>query len=386
MVSVSVSFVSANAEKTTELVSSKSTDDVEEMLYTYDDEYRIVKICSSDNLEPQYNTARVFTYNENNQCVMEQLYQDMQMLGTWDVEQMNYNSRIEYIWNEEGRLVERQNYNNFGSGDEPEFTLGGVIVYEYNEDGTMKSQNIYWDAEKTMLGQKIEYIYNEAGQLTRREDSMPDWGSDELMLIAATDYTYLENGLRSQESIWYGDGTGNLILDSNVNFVYDEEGNLQQKSVVTATGAVRERYDFKFFDKENQPAPAEEIAYPINMEDDIQNFLFEHFQTLVPSSYDTYALSMSTNELEFYATYEFTYKKNSGVNGISVDGNAFGLRGLSKDSIKFGGIGNDRVRIYTLSGQMVMDTNAVNGNVNISSLPAGQYCVYTLKGSVKISK
>lgn len=377
----------ASAGETVKLVGAKSTDNIEEMKYSYDEANRVIKICHDNQDEPMYNTVRVFKYNDKNQCVSEELYQDMDILGTWNIDELHYNSKIEYVWNDNGTLSERLNYNNWSTTAEPEMTLGGVTEYEYDAAGLLTCANIYWDSAKTMLGQKTEYTYDTKGQLIKRTDWMPDWMSGDMTLVGATEYTYLDNGLRATESVSYDNGMGSLIVDSYVKYVYDADGNLTQKSVEGQSGEARERYDFTFFSPQEQPAPAQDVTYPINIEDDVQNFLYEHFPTLVLSRYDVWALSISTDQLEHYATYDMIYGNgDSGVKGVLTDSQTFGLRAFSKDNISLDGIGNGRVRFYDMSGRLVMDANAVQGSVDISRLPSGNYCVYTATGTVKIRK
>lgn len=388
LVLASACVFAAGAEKTAQLSSVKSTDGMEETLFTYDSDYHLTKLCQAYASEPIYNSVRVFTYNDKGENITEQLYQDMNLTGSWDIADLHYNAIVEYSYNDARQLIERRNYNNWGQNDEPDFQLGGVITYEYNENGSLSKAYTYWDVEKTDLAQTVEYTYNADNQLEKMETYMTSWFSDEMELTGVIEYSYYDNGLRHTETIQYSDPwEGTMVTDAITEYTYDEAGNLLQRKSTSEAGTVRERLDFSFFSPESQPAPADEVAYPINLENSDTNFIYESFPTLVPSSHDAWVLSLDTVQLEYLATYEYSYEIGSvGVATTAFDKDLFGISSFSKESLRLNGVDNGRVSIYDMSGRVVISTNANHGTVDISALPAGTYCIFTIAGATKFVK
>ena len=154
---------------------------------------------------------------------------------------------IEYSYDEQGRVIERKNYNNYGTG----LVLAGRIEYYYDETTgslvTEKCYTVFWEGESmtsyieysydrsgrlvkedtytdSNVSARIEYIYDEDGRLSEQLDYLLSENGTELVLSRKTDRTYDENGNILSVKGYQNQGTSstpNWVADSETKFVYD---------------------------------------------------------------------------------------------------------------------------------------------------------------------
>lgn len=373
------------ADKVANFEGYKSTDGFEEYRFLYNSNYQVCRLEQDMKLDPQFNCIIEVDYDDKGREVQERLYQDMDEKGGWNVADFHWNSYIDYEYNDANQLVKRINYMMFKG--QTEWQRGGIMTYTYNEDGTLKDINTYFDDALKDAFQVVSYTYDDQKRISEINTSTLDYTVGDLVNDTRLIYSYNEQGyLKTIERWAYSTNTQKLELNAYTNYTYDENGNLLEEVIESPSHSVQGKYVYSY-NEPGVPFEVSGIAWPTMIEDFLPFENYDKFRTQAPKQMEDYEIDQTSNTLMLYATYEYNYGAGSGVRGVIADkvGN-FALAGLSKDNVKLNGISNDMVRIYDLQGRLVKMTNARNGMVNISDLAAGEYCVSTLKGTVKIRK
>ena len=136
---------------------------------------------------------------------------------------------IEYSYDEQGRVIERKNYNNYGTG----LVLAGRIEYYYDETTgslvTEKCYTVFWEGES--MTSYIEYSYDRSGRLVK-EDTYTDSN-----VSARIEYIYDEDGRLSEQLDYLLSENGTeLVLSRKTDRTYDENGNPAAEKTVRTAG------------------------------------------------------------------------------------------------------------------------------------------------------
>lgn len=385
---MAVSAAAASAAYTHCLGELRATDGQDGTTYAYDDRGLLVRTFNQIAATPEYNSITLYTRDTKGLVTRMDLYQDYYMSQTQDVEEYRYNSYITYEYNDQGQLLKRRNFNNFNMNPgEPDFQAGGIMAYEYDKEGHLTFIRTYWDEELTRLGQEIRFEYDAKGQLTRRGDYMARMGSQSLVNNINIDYYYNENGTLdyTSTSVW-DEGNGRFVEQGKHQYEYDEAGNLTVVQFVTPTGTTQEKKQY-FYNEPGKPAAADAIAWPVEPEDADAADFYKALRT-APKTMEAWDINLINNDLQLYATYEYVYETTQGVESVNADSAAdMCLAAFTSDRIVLRGVeAGEIINIFDMAGRRVLSAHQNPAGIDISSLAAGQYCVATPRGAVKISK
>jgi hypothetical protein len=175
--------------------------------------------------------------------------------GTW-----TYVSFIDYTYDENGNRLTRSNYNSFGT---PNFTLGGVYHYFYNEDNQQTHWELYMGG--TDLMQLCTLTYNDDGQVVQEigQDAFMGTMEDSWKI----DYQYNSDGtlMSSAQSFWNG---SSWTVSSTELFYYDDSKNCttwEHKSGNTVTD--RKEYEY------NMAYTIDQLVTPVAPEFETKNLV-----------------------------------------------------------------------------------------------------------------
>jgi hypothetical protein len=193
------------------------------------------------------------SYDEFNNIVKLDIYQHLN--GTW-----TYVSFIDYTYDENGNRLTRSNYNSFGT---PNFTLGGVYHYFYNEDNQQTHWELYMGG--TDLMQLCTLTYNDDGQVVQEigQDAFMGTMEDSWKI----DYQYNSDGtlMSSAQSFWNG---SSWTVSSTELFYYDDSKNCttwEHKSGNTVTD--RKEYEY------NMAYTIDQLVTPVAPEFETKNLV-----------------------------------------------------------------------------------------------------------------
>ena len=358
------------------------------MSYRYNEKNLVNWILSYDGWYPESNSISLIDYDEQGRQTKEHLYQDIEMVGGEDHTQWLYACLIEYTYDDQGRLVQRVNYNNFERVDVPS-DLGGVITYEYDEKGKIIMERTYWDLEKNEELQRLQYVYDENGLLERMDQYYADYSTGDFYLSGHEDYSYDSESRIVRIDIWgYDMFTGEEISLGGISFTYDDQGRLIKRADHGDTGAESFKNEF-LYPEEISPAPVDDIDFPYNHESRSSNQLFSLF-TEAPEAMNEYAVDRATGQMAFITRWTYVYDRSlAGVGNVcrepvtskAVFGGFYDdhlvLRGVERGSF---------VSVYGADGSMVYRGVYSDGGIDMSGLVSGAYCVVTRNGAVKIRK
>ncbi|MDE6392514.1 MAG: hypothetical protein K2L59_04520 [Muribaculaceae bacterium] len=356
--------------------------------YRYNDKNLVNWIYNYDGWYPEYNSISVLDYDDEGRQTKEHLYQDIEIVGGEDHTQWLYACLIEYTYDDQGRLVQRVNYNNFDRIEVPS-DLGGVISYEYDEDGRLKMERTFWDLEKTDEIQRLEYVYNESGLLERLDQYYSDFFTKEFVLSGHDDYSYDEESRLAKVETWYIDMfTAEEMSLGGISFTYDENGRLVKRADFGDSGAETSKNEFLYPD-EISPAPVDDIDFPFNIESKETNQLYSLF-TEAPEAMNEYAVDRNTGEMAFITKWSYVYERSlagvGNVFGEPVSGSAL-TGGFRDGHLVLGGVDQGSlVSVYTTDGSVVYRGAYSDGGIDMSGLVSGTYCVVARNGVIKIRK
>lgn len=378
----------ASAAHTYYLADLRTTDGQEGTSYTYNDQGLLVRSFNQIAITPEYNSISVYTRDAKGLIERMDLYQDYFMSMSDNIEDFRYNCYITYEYNDKEQLVKRRNFNNFNMNPgEPDFQPGGIMTYEYDKDGHLTFIRTYWDETLSKLAQEIRFEYNAKGQLTRRGDYMASTTSQSLTNNINIDYFYNEDGTLdyTQTFVW-DDSNGRFIEQGKHQYEYDEAGNLTAIQFVTPTGTIQEKKQY-FYNEPGKPADVDFIAWPIELEDAESTDFYNNLRN-APKTMEAWDVNLVSNSLQLYATYEYVYETYGGVQGVNADAAAdMCLSAFTSDRIVLQGVpAGEIISFFDMEGRRVLTARQNPAGIDISALAAGQYCVATPCGAVKICK
>lgn len=356
--------------------------------YRYNDKNLVNWIYTYDGWYPEYNSISLLDYDDADRQIREHLYQDINVVGGEDHTQWLYGCLIEYAYDDQGRLSQRVNYNNFEGTGAPA-DLGGVISYEYDEEGRLKKERTFWDLEKTDEIQRLEYVYDKRGLLERMDQYYLDYITKDFVLSGHEDYVYDEELRLLKIESWYTDPfTGEEASGGGILFAYDEKGRLVKRSDITDSGAESSKSEFVYPD-EITPAPIDDIVFPYSLETSSTNQLFSLF-TEAPEYMNEYTVDRATGEMAFIAKWTYVYDRSFvGVGNVCREpaGGKVVFGGFRDGRMVLGGVEQGSlVSVYGTDGAVVYRGAYSGAGIDMSGLASGTYCVATRNGAIKVRK
>jgi hypothetical protein len=190
LISLTIAGFSQNfkGDKIFKLSEVYASDDLEFEKYAYNADL-LLQATNSLTENGDYLIDSLW-YDEFNNITKLDLYQLLN--GTW-----TYVSYIDYTYDENGNRLTRSNYNSFGT---PNFTLGGIYNYFYNEDNKLTNWELYMNG--TDLMQLCTLTYNNNGQVIQEigQDAFNSGNMEDSWKI---DYQYNSDGtLRVQHNLF----------------------------------------------------------------------------------------------------------------------------------------------------------------------------------------
>lgn len=382
---ISLAVAIPASSHTHKLTGWKATDGLEQKVYNYDDQNRLIHTDHLDADEPEYRNATVVTYDENGREIRSDLYQDYFMTGTGQYKDYLHVAYVDYTYDDKGRLYERRNYNNNAAiqGGE-DFQLVGIMEWIYDENGDNTLVNTYFDPTKSKIFMQLRNSYSVDGKLIKDEQYMDNFAGG-MDILSGTEYTYDEQGRISKKQYLSADYYNGGVVEAGYDlYTYTPSGSLSSVDKHNYDGSTQERKDFLY---EDEPLKGEDIVLPYENDEAEDNLIYS-LMTEMPYAYDLYAVNINNNELTKVATMEYNLEalEQDAIEGIKTslkDGFAVTLApgGLKLQGVKEGA----QVRIYSLNGQLVNSVR-YNGVLSTSGLNAGSYIVVTPAGAAKIVK
>ncbi len=247
---VTVFSQNLKGDKLFKLSEVYSSDDLEYEKYAYNAD--LLLQATNTLTENGDKLIDTLSYDAFNNIVKLDIYQHLN--GTW-----TYVSYIDYTYDENGNRLTRSNYNSFGT---PNFTLGGVYNYFYDEDNKQTHWEMYMGG--TDLMQICTLTYNNDGQVVQEigQDAFMGTMEDSWKI----DYQYNSDGTlkSSAQSFWSGYwsvyGTEFFYYDTNKNCIkWDhKDGN-------TVTN--RKEYEY------NIAYSVDQLVMPVEPEFDTKNLV-----------------------------------------------------------------------------------------------------------------
>lgn len=388
---IALTASAANAEPQQWLLSQNSTVGFEKWAYGYNERNLVDNVEYTNQDYINYSYWSKYTYDDAGNLTRVAEWQNvLESDVVADYLPVNY---IDYKYNTLGQRIERINYNNTGAKDHPDspkWLLGAVWTYEYGMDGKITREVIYWDLAKTNLFQQMDYVYNAKGQVEQIKISVADFGG-KLTHNANVNYFYNEDGQIIEKQQCEYDETANIEkIVYCILYEYDADGTLVKQEKTTASKkTVAQRFIYTYFD--DYSVPVADIVYPMDPEEDRLYNLFSDLKR-VPYKYEEWETDQNTGNLVLYDTFVFNYENIRPTSVEKVEsaaqpaGSAMSIATVSKNDLQLRGLkALDNVRVYDLNGRCVLNTTYGHG-VNISELPAGSYVVATDNGAAKFVK
>lgn len=326
--------------------------------------------------------THMYEYDIHGNLIADEYYQQF-----YDSNRQPYEkfvNQITYTYDDQNRMETRTAWNNWTDGEDPnDFEFGSQAWYEYDEEGKLVEVKWYWEPNKKDYFMRDTYEYDVLGRLYKKCSYIWKWNFDNLS--SEQEYVYNEDGTLQMESrlsynIMNGEYSGWLGL----LYFYDEEKNLTEFQQMTQSGALNNKWVFKYND-----GPASEVTFPYSPETEGIYDLYMKM-TKRPKSYDIYLPEEDSGNLIYHDTLAFGYYKvETGGDGVST--NPAAMRGLSVSSVNSDRLVLDgveagmQVTIFNNEGACV-NADTYNGPIQISELPSGVYVVLSSTGAAKFVK
>lgn len=323
---------------------------------------------------------RLYKYDDKGNMILEEGFC---VLPSSENGEFSKSFEVQYGFDDQNHLITRKNYNLDTWGGTNEFILGGVYVYDYNEKGLLEQRRLYWDEAMTDLYETTNYTYNDKNQLIKAS-YLTSWFGEESEDMY-TDYYYNDLGKLIKRQTFSADyDTGEMKQFEVCLYDFDENGNLLTR--ITYDAVVPEIPSEKHVLVYNTDLTAEDVAFPINHEDDM-DFYINSFNVVKT---DTIYRRDLEDVTHLFDVQQWVYEDIDASTGIEkVGDDRMTPMRVFKDNegnlIVEGLESSESVRIYDAGGKMISNT-LYNGKVNIGSLPQGVYILMTRQSCLKFKK
>ena len=286
-----------------------------------------------------------------------------------------------YGFDEQNRLVERKNFNIDEFSANLDFYLGGIYTYQYDGNGLLTERKLYWDEKKDMLAETTKYNYDENNRLAKEiHISNGFYGETEDLHI---EYYYDENGNLTNQVIKTLIDSGAMEESGRIIYEYDANGNLIKRTTYDNINPKIPSQQHILLYNDNL---AEDVAYPINYEDEM-DFFTKSKHTAVTDS--IYMRDVENVLFLLFDVQNWHYSDIDNTTGIESVINPQATVAFTRDNngnIVINGIdASEYVRIYDVNGKIVR-SEMYNGRVNINNLPKGMYILMTRNGNMKFTR
>ncbi len=377
LVLASVCVFAAHAQTPRELlVSMESSDELEFVEFDYTD-FQKVKTQTYVSYMDGKLCVDMHEYNDKQQLVSILTMQDLDY--GLDFNNLSQACRVDYAYDEAGNLTVRDNFNrDFLSG---ELTQSARIVYSYDEKGRRTKEEQFWsfDLEKPFL--RIFSTYNPEGQLVTTEEYQQDWGNKDLYSFSGrTDYTYDGQGRLVQTDYFYAyvgnEETGELYTE----LVNSEKFYYDEEGDVVKheTLSASGRVTNREVFVYDTDTDVADVAYPVTPEYPVAQQKYSKHKVV---SEEKWATDLNTDEL-FYS-HSMLYNYESCIVGINVVRSdrqvTMNYNPASREMVFDGDVSGASVRLVSASGQTLLSHAAEGRSLSVANLVPGTYILLLQK-------
>lgn len=336
------------------LCTIASDDDIEVEHFAYDDKGRFNRVHHEDQQIVYYDTL---AYNDKNQIEVDYAYQDRQRDGNYAI-----TSKCCYGYDEAGNMAWRDNYNSYGG----ELTQSARITYEYAK-GHLVCQRQYWAFDLDNPFAVIDYVYNDAWQLTAHYVKYADFFDPSAFEESSkAEYEYDQQGQLVKLS-FYNVDEGEYVLANTEEYDYDALGNVTEVRSRTDHG-VNSRNVFHY----DTSVDGSQILYPGSHEYNIGLTLGLKSKLTAQDVYIKDA-DDDTGEPVFAYTRHYSYEP-CGTSKVATLASREDWVDARAKVVHLGSDAPCTVSVYGRDGKLVLSLNA-RGTADLSTLPAGMYIV-----------
>ena len=347
----------------------RSSDDLEYIKYSYTNDMLMLsrKVRTEDNIQ----SIDSLLYDEFNNIARLNTYQLLD--NKWV-----HVFYLDYTYDENGNCLTRTNYNSFGT---PEFTIGGIYNYYYDEDNKLTNWELYIGG--TDLLQVSTLTYNADGKVIQEIGQNVNWGNYENSY--KVDYQYNSDGTLNiiSHSIWSASSWNDYTTDL---FFYDEHKNCIKWDHKLGTRVVdRNEYEYDMeYTSDQIVMPVEPDAYL-----DVSSLVAMNNKVTLKH---WYTMNDNTGELVYVCDYIYDYDI---IDYTSVPNHGFNTENVrifpnpASDLITISGDNTiiNNIDVVDNTGKIVLkETNLNKGetNLDITTLKSGIYYLrlLTSKGVV----
>ena len=366
------------------LRSIEATDGAEETVYEYNEYNKVFEMRMYDGIDPNFNSITRLTYDDLQREIRSDLYQDINQIGDDNIEHYRHCAYIEFTYDDNGRVYKRVNYNNLApsTATEPEFYMGGIMIFTYDDEGRMTAQNTYFSEPLESPFMKVEYEYGSNGKLVKETNYQDNWmgGMD---ITAEITYEYDEDGHLVKKTNSVADfSSGELTVSGGTEYSYDEDGSLIEERTISRSGSI---LDKKVYNYDPDAILASDVIFPYIVDETTNNEFYSSLYK-APETCDVYGINDMTGNLEFAFAYEYNYDGLNGVITIAAEKNeGMVVTGICDGKLMLRGVADGTVmHVYSTDGRHVSDTRVNNGNADMSGLAGGTYIITTANGAAKV--
>lgn len=345
------------------LMSVSSSDNMESMVYTYDNMNRCIDIYTELYGSMMEKIHDSLFYDERGDMVRQEGWQLIQ--GAWKKVYF-----VEFTYNDNHQVLTRKNYNSFN-----DFMLNATYTVTYNEQG--QKERIDLDFFDINPFSSIRYVYNN-GRIEMEEWSDYDFDSGTTPVTTRVYYSYNNNNNAVTAREYYDVYGASESMQSIELFTYDNNGNCIQREKQTPSGMVTERFVYKDFSN-NLVADAVMPYTPENMSpwgDEFQRPTL-YGNTNLYTTEEWWAQN-DADELVYVCDYDYMYATGVGLDEIEVEDIKL-YPNPASDMVNIDMEKDAQVYIYNENGQIAMVSKTHNNTINVSMLKNGMY-ILGIKG------
>lgn len=367
----------ANAQSIDEkLVGIQSSDNVEIYEFEYTD---FLKIKVQSYKDFYYGTLSMdfHTYDDKNQLTSILTRQDLD--HGYDPENLTDACRVDYQYDDLGNLIIRDNFNrDFSTG---ELTQSARIVYTYDEDGKCISEEQYWvfDLEKPFL--RLVKTYDEKGLLQKVEEFQQDWyDKDTYYFSGRQTYEYDEEGRLVYSE--YGYATGEVDEDTGdfiTEMINGENFNYNDAGDIESHEVLSSGGNVTTREvyTYDEGVNTENVAYPVTPEFKVAQQ--EHSKHKVLSE-EHWVTDFNSGDLVCTHTMNFSYEPTQSAVSTLKQESIIGVNynPATQEIIFNGNVEDASVRLVSAAGQTMIAGN-LKGGISTANFAPGTYIVILTK-------